>query len=135
MEFMATAKSALTFDDKELLEDWVHLFLSGEGMNIPFSDGLKLEKRLYCRPELMDLDLFERCAGPEEGMPYVIPADSFYARVERIATRYANGDWDMPPLIINRDAGRYELNDGNHRFEALKQLGIKRYWVIIWATI
>jgi hypothetical protein len=27
---------------------------------------------------------------------------------------------------------KYELNDGNHRLEALKKLGINQYWVIIW---
>ena len=40
----------------------------------------------------------------------------------------------MPPLIINRKDYMYELTDGNHRFEALKKLGIDKYWIIIWET-
>ena len=41
----------------------------------------------------------------------------------------------MPPLIVSIEDGSFVLNDGNHRFEALKQLGIREYWVIIWETI
>jgi hypothetical protein len=67
-------------------------------------------------------------------MKFKIPEEVFLKRVEDIISVYKKGDWDMPPLIINRKDNNYELNDGNHRFEALKKLGINQYWVIIWET-
>ncbi len=82
----------------------------------------------------MKLDLFERCCGPEAGIKHQIPFLGFNARVEAIMGRYQGGLWDMPPLIINYSEGKYELNDGNHRFEALRRLGIGEFWVIIWET-
>lgn len=41
---------------------------------------------------------------------------------------------DMPPLIVHYVDHSFELCDGNHRFEALTQLGVKEYPVIIWIT-
>ena len=42
--------------------------------NEDFSKGLKLEPRKYYSPCLMDLNIFERCCGPEEGIKFRIPA-------------------------------------------------------------
>ncbi len=109
-------------------------FLCNEGDNKAFSEGLKLGPRKYYSPSLMKLDLFERCCGPEGGIKYQISESGFNANVNAIINKYKNGDWDMPPLIINHTNNIYELNDGNHRFEALKRLNISEFWVIIWET-
>jgi len=138
--YKATLKSAMAYADQNNIEEWVHEYLRGEGDNLEFSEGLKLEPRDYERPKLMALDLFTRIYGPEPGMKYSIPEDDkaqvkrFWQNVDRIMERYKAGNWDMPPLIINDCGEGYELNDGNHRFEALKMLGIKEYWVILWKT-
>lgn len=135
MKYKPTTTSAIEFSNCDHLEEWVHLFLSNEGNNKALSDGLKLESRKYFGPIKMNLNLFERCCGPEEGIKYQIPITSFDSRVNAIMIQYKNGDWDMPPLIINRFENKYELNDGNHRFEALKRLDIHKFWVIIWETV
>ena len=137
MTFEPTTTSAIEYSKKNKLEEWIHLFLCGDendGGNEDFSKGLKLEPRKYYSPCLMDLNRFERCCGPEEGMKFRIPALDFNKNVNGIMEKYKKGSWDMPPMIINRIAEKYELNDGNHRFEALKRLGIKEFWVIIWET-
>ena len=88
----------------------------------------------------MNLDLFTRTYGPEPGMAYSIREDDkeqikwFWLNIGGITEKYRAGKWDMPPLIIQDNDGIYEINDGNHRFEALKMLGIKKYWVILWRT-
>ena len=139
--FEATSKSAIEYGRRNNIEEWVHKFLCGEGGNKEFSDGLKLEKRQYDEPKLMDLDLFTRIYGPEPGMKHSIKEDDkeqikwFWFNIGRIAEKYSAGNWDMPPLIIQDCNGEYELNDGNHRFEALKILGVKEYWVILWRTV
>jgi hypothetical protein len=134
VEYKPTATSAIEFSKANQLEEWIHLFLCGEGNNKAFSDGLKREPRLYYPPEKMRLDQFVRCCGPEEGMEYPVPEDSFRERVEGIVASYQTGKWDMPPLIVNRDENGYTLNDGSHRFEALGKMGIEKHWVIIWET-
>ena len=136
--FEPTLKSAIEYGKLNNIEEWVHEYLCGEGNNKGFSDGLKLEPRQYTEPQLMNLDLFKRCYGPEPDMLYHIREDEtdhlrwFWGKIERIAERYKTGTWDMPPLIISHFDGEYMLNDGNHRFEALKRLGVNEYWVILW---
>jgi len=134
-EFTATSTSAREFAEDQRLEEWVQHFLHGEGNNQGLADGLKLEDRIYHAPKLMRLDTFERICGPEQGLKWQIDAAGFNERVSKIMTRYEQGDWDMPPLIINLTDGEYELNDGNHRYEALSRLGIESHWVIIWETV
>ena len=132
MEYKPTSSSAIEFSNADKLEEWIHLYLCGEGNNKPFSDGLKLEPRRYLMPKMTLLDTFNRDCGPEENMKWRLDEFHFYERVNRIIARYEKGDWDMPPLIVRYDGNMHELNDGNHRYEALKKLGIKEYWVIFW---
>jgi len=135
MDYKPTASSAVEYAKADKLEQWIHLFLCGEGNNKAFSDGLKLEPRCYHKPEMMNLDNFKRCCGPESNMKWQIPESGFIKHVDGIASFYNTGNWDMPPLIVQLDKNRYELNDGNHRYEALKKLGITKYWVLIWETV
>ena len=137
MIFKPTTASAIEYAQQYKLEEWIHLFLcrdDKDGGNESFSKGLKLKPRKYYSPCLMDLNNFVRCCGPEEDMKYRIPSLDFNKSVNEIMEKYKKNNWDMPPLIINRTAEKYELNDGNHRFEALKRLGIKKFWIIIWET-
>ena len=62
-------------------------------------------------------------------MKGLIDEFNFYELVEKIVARYQKEDRDMPHLIVRHDGNTYELNDGNHRFEALKRMGVKEYWV------
>jgi len=138
--FEATLKSAMEYASLNKIEGWVQEYLCGEGDNRGLADGLKLEEREYTGPALMNLDLFTRCYGPEPGMKFSIREGDteqikwFWLNTGGIMERYRAGNWDMPPLIIEDWGGEYELSDGNHRLEALKMLGVKEYWVIIWKT-
>ena len=40
----------------------------------------------------------------------------------------------MLPETIEDGRDGFELNDGNHRFEAYNRLGIEEYYVIVWIT-
>jgi len=134
MCYEPTAASAIAYTSRNQLEEWVHLFLCKEGGNIPLSHGLKLDPRRYFGPQLMNLDLFQRCCGPEKDMKFRVSASDFHAHVAAIARKYNEGNWDMPPLIVYRAGSAYMLSDGNHRLEALKILRVNEYWVIIWET-
>ena len=116
------------------IEEWVHGYLNTVGNNVPFSEGLKKEKRFYHNPKLMKLEDFERCCGPEPGLKYYEPKANFDMRVHNMVDSLEAG-WEMPPLIVKYDKDRYELNDGNHRYEALIQYGVQEYWVILWDSL
>lgn len=122
---------AQKYANKGLLEEWVHEFLMTAGKNPEFSEGLKLQKRYWTGPLEMDLDRIERCCGPEESMEYRVDAGCFRSYVDEMA-KSLNKGWESPPLLVQYVGGRLSVRDGNHRYEALKKCGIKRYWVILW---
>lgn len=115
------------------LEEWVHTYLLSDGHNKEFSDGLKLFDRYFLGPIKMPLSLFSRCCGPEENMKWRINAKWFENKVTELQD-IIQGEPDMPPLIVNFVDNVFELNDGNHRFEAYSRLGVKDIYVIVWIT-
>ena len=133
MEYKFTLFSAQKWAKEGRLEEWIHSYLLSEGNNKPFSDGLKLFKRYYIGPVSAPLSLFERCCGPEENMKYVVHPVVFENKVRALMQAYSEGA-DLPPLIINYTGTAFEINDGNHRFEALKRLGVAEFSVIFWIT-
>ena len=133
MEYKCTLSSVQAFADAGKLEDWIHIYLLSDGHNKPFSDGLKIYDRYFLGPMTLPLSLFKRCTGPEPDMKYQTPRDSFEAHVSNLRKVLETKE-DMPPLISNYVDGRFELNDGNHRFEALTRMGVTEYKFIIWIT-
>ena len=131
--YKCSLSSAKEFAEVGKLEDWVHLFLLSDGHNKTFSDGLKLFNRYYLGPLTMPLSLFSRCCGPEDNIKYPVNAEWFEKRVQSLKKTLQAND-DMPPLIVHYVDHGFELCDGNHRFEALTQLGVNEYPVIVWIT-
>lgn len=81
----------------------------------------------------MPLGMFERICGPEENMKFKVDNDGFKKYIKMMINDIKN-NWDVPPLIINFTEGKFELNDGNNRYEALVRCSIKEHYVIIWIT-
>lgn len=139
VEYKSTLSSAQDYAKHNKLEEWVHSYLLSDGNNKEFSDGLKLYDRYFVGPVKMPLSLFSRCCGPEENMRWRINEEWFEKHVNELA-EVIKREKDMPPLIVHyftdndKPDGEFELNDGNHRFEAYSRLGIKEYYVIIWIT-
>ena len=77
-----------------------------------------------------------RVIAIEKGAPSYLtkPNDIewFYQVVDQMMESYSN--WDMPPLIVFYTNGQYEVNDGRHRLEMLRQLGEKYTKVVFWTT-
>ena len=139
LEYRCTLSSAKEYAQNGRLEEWIHAYLLSDGHNKEFSDGLKLFERRFLGPVTMPLSLFHRCAGPEETMIYRIHPGWFEKHVTELGEAILR-EPDMPPLIVHylieegKDEGEFELNDGNHRFEACNRLGITEYPVIVWIT-
>jgi hypothetical protein len=126
-------KCATEYAEQGQIEQWVHDYLLNEGQNKEFSDGLKLYDRYFIGPIKMPLNLFKRCCGPEEDTKYRVDEKNFENHVKNLIDAI-KVESDMPPLIANFVDGYFELNDGNHRFEAYSRLGITKHYFVIWIT-
>lgn len=133
MEDIYTLHGALESGLRGQIEQWVHTFLQGVGHNPFLSYILSLKKRYFFNPVLIRLNLFSRNCGPEENIIYKVKKPGFEVMVSSMMHSFRN-DWDMPPLIIEYKNGKFDLSDGNHRFEALTRLGIAHYFIIFWTT-
>lgn len=133
MEYKNTTSSAIGYARNGKLEEWIHTYLLSDGHNKEFSDGLKLLDRYFLGPIKMPLSLFKRCCGPEETMQWVVSKESFEQKVKKLEQVLIE-EKDMPPLIVHYVNHDFELNDGNHRWEAYSRLGIEEYYVIVWIT-
>ena len=133
LQYECTLTSALEYGKAGQTEKWIHEYLLSDGQNKEFSDGLKLFDRYFMCPVKMPLSFFTRCCGPEDDMKYKIPKDAFELHVQKLMNVIQN-ESNMPPFIANYVDGRFELNDGNHRFEAYRRLGKKEHYIIIWIT-
>jgi hypothetical protein len=127
-----STKCAMEYAGRGAIDEWIQLFLRNDGDNITLADGLLLEKRYYISPVVTDISAF----GIEEGAPsYLTEANDiawFFHVVDKMKEAY--GDWDYPPLIVNYFNSVYEINDGRHRNEALRQMNIKHAPVIFWTS-
>jgi hypothetical protein len=129
-----TLSAAIEYGSKGKIEEWVHIFLRGEGGNIEFSDGLLLQERFYTKPIMLPLRLFSRCCGPEDNMQFIVDKNCFEENVRNIHEKFLKG-WDMPPLIVNYSADNgFVVSDGNHRFEMLIRNRYEKYYTIIWTS-
>lgn len=134
MDYEGTLTGCRRWATAGRLDEWVHHYLLSDGDNEAFSVGLKEEEAVFLGPVTMPMSLFTRCSGPvEEGLTFRVDAGWWAYKVERIMQAVQAGA-DLPPLIIGwrGDADAFELNDGNHRWEAFRQLGIGAYPVILW---
>jgi hypothetical protein len=66
-------------------------------------------------------------------MHYQVPSHNFEPRVLNIQ-RAIDAGADLPPMIVNYSSGKLQLNDGNHRWEALVRSKIESFGIVIWTT-
>lgn len=134
MEYEGTLTGCRRWAEAGRLNEWVHRYLLSDGDNVPLSDGLREEEAVFHGPVSMPLSLFTRCSGPaEEGLTFRVDAGWWAYKVERIRQAMQAGA-DLPPMIIGwrGETDTFELNDGNHRWEACRQMGVTEYPVILW---
>lgn len=128
-----SVEEAKNFSEQGRMEEWVHIFLKTVGENKEFSNGLKLERRYWLGPILISLNEINRCCGPEGNMEYQVPNTEWENQIKKFCEMLEKG-WECPPLIVQHQSGKLIINDGNHRYEAMKRLGFKECWVILWDT-
>ena len=116
------------------IDEWLQDFLRADGKNLALADGLLKEERYYFGLREVPITLF---SDIEEGAPKYLHKENdiqyFFYVVDRMMESLADG-WDAPPLIVEYVYGRFQVDDGRHRLEAYRQLGVDKVWVVIWTT-
>ncbi len=128
-----TLSQAKYYHDNGKIDEWLQLFLRNDGKNLALADGLLLEKREYFGLIKLDLSCFKDI---KEGAPEYLTKENdieyFFWIVENMKNIYEG--WDVPPLIVEYVDDRFRLNDGMHRLEMYRQLGIEKVDVVLWTT-
>ncbi|WP_310828585.1 CD3324 family protein [Paenibacillus pedocola] len=133
LDYHPTSKSAMKYLEAGMLEEWLHTYLLFDRCNKVFSDGLRLMYRYYLGPLIMPLSLFKRSSGPEDHMKWQIQQDVFEDKVKYWMNQI-DSQAETPPLIVNFEKGRLELNCNNPLLEALKRSQVNEHPIIIWIT-
>lgn len=128
-----TLTQAKWYHDKGKIEEWLQLFLRNDGKNIALADGLLLEKREYLGLVKLDMSYLK---DVEQGAPEYLNRENdiayFFWIVEKMRNNYKG--WDVPPLIVEFRNNRFFVNDGRHRLEMYRQLGVEAVDVVLWTT-
>ena len=126
---LASARAAAAQDRTAI---WVGDFLASRGSdNAVLAAALAQKRHWWVGPIEVPLDELERLAGPEAD-DVLVPIDEreWEGDVERMTASIDEG-WEPPPLLAEHQDGRLLLQDGNHRYEALKREGAPTAWVLV----
>jgi hypothetical protein len=114
------------------IDDWVDEFLrTSSGPNIPMADGLRKQRRWWIGPVALPLASMRRVCGPEPEMQYYTGPNAFERKVAAIRAVAVDPD-ALPPLILEYQRPLFRLCDGSHRHEALRRMGLERFWAFLW---
>lgn len=128
-----TLAQAKMYNDNGKIEEWLQLFLRNDGKNVALADGLLLEEREYLGLMKLNISHFKDI---KEGAPEYLTQENtieyFFWIVENMKNSIE--DWDVPPLIVEYRDNKFFVNDGRHRLEMYRQLGVKAVDVVLWTT-
>lgn len=116
------------------IDEWMQDFLRADGKNLALADGLLLEERHYFGLREIPIALLSDVkSGAPEYLHAANDIQYFFEVVDRMKESLAEG-WDAPPLIVAYVYGKFEVNDGRHRLELYRQMGVERVWAAVWTT-
>ncbi len=127
-----TIESARKAAVRNELGDWVARFLASPGSdNAVLADQLSEGLHWWAGPVRLQIDELHRLAGPP-GDPVLCPVEEEYwdSRVDSMDERVEKG-WVPPPVIVSHREGRFQLEDGNHRVESVRQAGRRDTWAVV----
>ena len=129
---LASAREAAERDETAL---WVGEFLASRGSdNATLAAGLAQHKTWWLGPLQVPLSELTQLAGPEdEDVLIPVETEEWEEDVEKMEESVEQG-WEPPPLLAEYQDGELLLQDGNHRYEALKRAGEDKAWILIWFT-
>jgi hypothetical protein len=131
IEVHPSPAAALRDTDVTLVAAWLEAFLGGDGGNALLAEALRARPWCYLGPVRFPLARLTRCCGPERGMRFRDPEESWRRRIDAMASDLPGG-WEPSPLIAGGfGAWHLVLMDGNHRHAALRRVGRDDHPVIL----
>jgi hypothetical protein len=125
-------ETAFEAADRDELALWVGDFLASRGSdNAVLAAALAQERHWWLGPLRLPVERLIRLAGPEDDALVEIEPQEWERDVEKMEESVEQG-WEPPPLLVEFQAGKLLLQDGNHRYEALVRAGETHAWVCIW---
>ena len=127
---LASAFDAATSDER--LARWVGDFLASRGSdNATLAAALAQQPHWWLGPVSVPIDDLVRLAGPEDDALCPVEPEEWEDDVDSIKSSVEEG-WEPPPLLAQYADGQLLLQDGNHRYEALRRAGESHAWVLVW---
>lgn len=124
---------AQEYEQKGKIDEWVQLFLRSDGKNVALANGLLKEKREYLGIVKLDISLFQDIKrGAPEYLTIENDQEYFFWVVEQMKDSLEH--WDVPPLIVEFRNNHFYVNDGRHRLEMFRQLGVQEVDAVLWTT-
>jgi hypothetical protein len=124
--------SAFTAAEEDNLARWVGEFLASRGSdNATLAAGLAQREHWWLGPVRVALDDLVPMAGPDDDVVCPVEPEDWEAEVGPLEDLVEEG-WEPPPLVAQFRDGRLHLQDGNHRYDALRRAGETEAWVIVW---
>jgi len=128
-----TLTQAKYYHDNGKIDEWLQLFLRNDGKNLALADGLLLEEREYLGLIKLNMSYFKNVkAGTPEYLTQENDIEYFFWIVDHMKSDF--GNWDVPPLIVEFRDDDFHVNDGRHRLEMYRQMGIEEVNVVLWTT-
>ena len=129
-----TLTMARQYAEAGRIDVWLQDFLRADGKNVALADGLLLEERHYFGLREVPISLFSSIkSGAPEYLHEANDIRYFFSVVDEMKVGLADG-WDAPPLIVEYVYGNFQVDDGRHRLETYRQLGIEKVWAVVWTT-
>lgn len=130
MQFIFPLSTFLAAKENGTLCQWTIDYLKGEGNNDKCAEAIENHPDYTAKLIECDLDKLIRVTGPESTMTFREDKKIWNERINYFVNLLKQGI-ELPPLIVTNFWHENHINDGTHRFEALKQLGYKKYWTIV----
>ena len=120
--------------DKRVAEDeWMQLFLRNDGHNLELADGLLRQERPYIGIRRIPLSLLaEIKSGAPEYLHDRDSIDCFFQMV--VQKKRDDENWDTLLLIVEYGEKGFHVDDGRHRLEMYRQMGITHAPAALWTA-
>lgn len=127
-----SVEAARAAEDAGRLAEWVTEFLSSPGSdNEALAAELAFAGASFLGPVRLALADLHRLAGPDDlDVSIPVPEQKWDREVDAMDESLARG-WQPPPLVVSYRGGAYVLEDGNHRYDALRRAGATHTWAVL----
>ncbi len=112
------------------LVPWIINYLRVQGNNPDLASRIERAELKVVQLCEIPLNKFMRIIGPEEGMIFPESIEVMESRIAKLIEAIKNGE-QFPPLVVTDFWKLGTIQDGAHRYEALKRMGYDKYFAVV----